>query len=389
MATIAKSVALIPMRGGSKSIPKKNIKSIAGKPLFWWATSAALDSAVFDHIYVSTDSPEIETCVHHFFGESVTTIRRDASLATDEASTESVMLDFASKIAFETITLIQVTSPLVQASDFRKAHQTFKANHLDSLLTATEFKRFLWSRDAVPINYDPKKRPRRQDFTPYMLENGAFYITKKEILETYKSRLAGQIGIHKMREESSVEIDEPQDWEMLENLLLKQKTLPNLKDIKCLMVDVDGTLTDGGMYYSAEGEVMKKFVTKDAQGMNLLESKGIQVCVITAESSSSVHARMKKIGIKHYFHGIKNKKSVVDQWLKDQPEDMTWKDIAYIGDDLGDLECLQHAGQSFCPADADPIIKKNAYTLSSKGGEGAVRELCNLILEAQDLALSI
>jgi N-acylneuraminate cytidylyltransferase len=214
-------VALVPLRGGSKSIPKKNIKSIAGKPLCAWVLDAASKSFKIDSIFVSTDCSEIADIVESL-DLGIEIIFRPENLATDEASTESVMLHFMSVVEFNTLVTIQATSPLLTAKDLDQAIGEFHDCHFDSMLSAVRTKRFFWSDDSKPINYDPLHRPRRQDFVGTFMENGAFYITKKNILKEYKSRLGGKIGIYEMDEKTAHEIDEPADWDYAEQLILGQ-----------------------------------------------------------------------------------------------------------------------------------------------------------------------
>lgn len=216
-----KIVVLFPLRGGSKSIPKKNIKSLAGKPLAAWTLEAAAKSSLISAVYVSTDSEEISTVVQGL-GLGIKVIQRPAEFASDVASTESVMLHFMSQLDFDLLVTIQATSPLLTTEDLDRAIIQFQQQQLDSMLSAVRTKRFFWNDDATPINYDPLHRPRRQDFDGTLMENGAFYITKREILERYQCRLGGKIGIYEMDESTAVEIDEPEDWERVERLLLKR-----------------------------------------------------------------------------------------------------------------------------------------------------------------------
>jgi len=216
-----KIVALVPLRGGSKSIPYKNIKNIAGKPLCVWVLEAAISSKMIDKVYASTDSIKIKETINNSV-PAVEVIDRDPQLATDTASTESVMLDFAGKISFDILVTIQATSPLTKALDFDNAIKYFLDNGLDSLLTGVRVKRFFWTDEVKPVNFDPFKRPRRQDFKGWIMENGAFYITKKNILEKYKCRLGGKIGFYEMEQGSAFEIDEPIDLEIVERLLLQR-----------------------------------------------------------------------------------------------------------------------------------------------------------------------
>lgn len=212
-------IALIPLRGDSKSIPKKNIKTIAGKPLFAWVLAAARNSLNIDAVFVSTESDEIAQMVH-YLDLDVGVIPRPIDLATDHASTESVMLHFMNEVNFDLLVTIQATSPLLTACDLDRALLQFQDSQLDSMLSAVRTKRFFWDESCKPINYDPLYRPRRQDFLGTFMENGAFYITKKNVLKTYKCRLGGKIGIYEMDEFSAFEIDEPGDWERVEKILL-------------------------------------------------------------------------------------------------------------------------------------------------------------------------
>lgn len=216
------TVALIPLRGGSKSIPKKNIKSIAGKPLCAWVIEAALKTRYVDTVVVSTDCEEIAKVVKQISFD-VVVLDRAPHLATDESRTESVMMDVMTRMDFETLITIQATSPLLTSLDLESAIQRFGSDGYDSMLSAVRTKRFFWTDDATPINYDPMNRPRRQEFMGTLMENGAFYITRRAILQQQKCRLGGRIGIYEMPEASAIEIDEPNDWGIVEHLLLARK----------------------------------------------------------------------------------------------------------------------------------------------------------------------
>lgn len=376
-----KWVAVMPLRGGSKSIPGKNVKPLAGKPLFAWSLGEAVASGCFDAVYVSTDSAEIGAAVKAEFPDTVEVLDRDPSLATDTASTEVVLEDVARRVSFDVICLIQATSPLTVADDFRRAKERFVAEELDSLLTAVEFKRFLWTPEGRPVNYDPAARPRRQDFAGFRLENGAFYLTSRAVLERDGCRLGGKIGIHEMPADTAVEIDDPIDWFLIEQLLERRRVRDGAaKTIRALVVDVDGTLTDGGMYYGPEGEALKRFDTRDAKGLERLREHGIRVCVISAEDSPAVRARMRKLCIDDYHPGVRDKLTVLRARAREWG--IALDAIAYMGDDLGDRECMEHCGFACCPSDAVPEIRRIAdYVSQSGGGRGAVRDVCELLLE--------
>jgi N-acylneuraminate cytidylyltransferase len=151
-----------------------------------------------------------------------------------------------------------------------------------------------------------------------------------------------------------------------------------------LVLDVDGTLTDAGMYYGPAGEALKKFNTRDAHGLQLLRENGINVCVISTEDSPAVAARMKKLHIDEYYPGVKNKLPLLLELAK------RWgispQNIGYMGDDLSDLQCLSWVGSAFCPADAvSEILRQAHYVCTRSGGHGAVREVCDLILQSSEV----
>ena len=372
-------VALLPLRGGSKSIPGKNLRPMAGRPLYAWSLEAALASGCFDAIYVASDSAAIRDDARARFGSRIEVIDRDPDNATDTASSESVMKELATHIDCDVLALIQATSPLTQAADFRAARARFEQEGLDSLLTGVAVKRFFWRHDGQPLNYDPTQRPRRQDFAGTVMENGAFYYTRRALFDATGVRLGGRIGVHVMDDACAAELDEPADWPLIEGLL-RGRAPAAYEDIRLLIVDVDGTLTDGGMYYDGNGEALKKFDTRDAKGMLMLRDAGVRVCVVTAEDSAAVAARMRKLGITDYFPGVKDKLA----WLHEHGT--RWQipltQTAYIGDDLNDLPGLRAAALSCCPADAVPAVRGAVgHVCAAKGGAGAVREVCDLLRE--------
>ena len=225
MSKFKNFVAFIPVRGGSKSIPLKNIKLFCGKPLIYWTAKAANDCSQIDEVYISTDSEKISDTVKTFNLEKVKVISRSEKTATDTASTESAMLEFAEKFSFNDIVLIQATSPLLNASDLSGGISKFVTGNYDSLLSVVRQKRFIWREvgDAsIAENYNPFERPRRQDWEGYLVENGAFYITGRENLLKFKCRLSGKIGIYEMSADTYFEIDEPIDWIIMEDLFAKK-----------------------------------------------------------------------------------------------------------------------------------------------------------------------
>lgn len=390
-----KIVALIPVRGGSKSIKLKNIKEMNGRPLVYWVMDAALQCDWIDEVYIATDHVEIRNAVLDYDKRDkrkLKCIDRNPENATDEASTESVMVEFVNKIPSDIMVLIQATNPLLKSDHLTEALNVFLSNGLDSLLSVVRQKRFIWKINneglVEPVNYSPEKRPRRQDYEGFLVENGAFYITKTDQFIRTGVRISGNIGYYIMPEESYYEIDEPQDWMIVEQLL-KQSQFDSLlnkkiKNIKLLATDCDGVLTDAGMYYSADGDYLKKFNTKDGKGLSMLMDKGIIVAIITGENSEIVKRRAEKLGIKDVYLGCENKVAAMEELLLKY--NLSFEEIAYIGDDINDLELLKKAGVSFSVSDATDIVKQTVdYVTKNKGGYGAVREVADLILSIQDV----
>lgn len=152
--------------------------------------------------------------------------------------------------------------------------------------------------------------------------------------------------------------------------------------MRLLVTDVDGTLTDSGMYYTAEGEVMKKFSTRDGMGITLLQRAGIPTAIMTTEDSPIVLARAKKLRIEHVIIGARNKKAALLELS--EKVGIPLDEIAYIGDDINDANPIQMCGVSACPADAvETIASLAGYRCKARGGEGAVREFAEYILQAQ------
>lgn len=151
--------------------------------------------------------------------------------------------------------------------------------------------------------------------------------------------------------------------------------------IKFLFTDVDGVLTDAGVYYSASGEALKKFSLRDGMGAERLRKlTEVQIGIITGEQSEIVKRRAEKLNIQELHLGIKDKLSLLKERIK--LLGISLEEVAYIGDDMNDLEVIEHAGLTAAPADAvEEIISRVHYTCRAKGGQGAFREFCELIIK--------
>mgnify|MGYP003176933237 FL=1 len=385
------NVAFIPVRGGSKSIPLKNIKPISGRPLVYWTVKAACGCKYIDKVYVATDSGIIKETVESFktgveadLFAKAEIIGRSAESASDTASTEFAMLEFAENYEFDNIVLVQATSPLLQSADLDRGFEAFDEEDTDSVLSVVPQKRFHWANDergfTHPTNYDVFHRPRRQEFDGYLVENGAFYITTKEDLIKSQNRVSGNIKAVEMNEDTFFEIDEPSDWVIIEALMRKNGIAApvEIPKIKMFLTDCDGCLTDGGMYYSEHGDELKKFNTRDGMGFALLRQKGIITGIITSENVDLNRRRAEKLKLDILEAGCKDKVAAVKRICQERSIDLS--NVCYIGDDVNDLEVIKMVGIGCCPADAMPEVKEAAkYVAKAKGGEGVIREVVELL----------
>ena len=380
-------IAFIPARCGSQSIRLKNIRPFCGKPLIYWNLLALENANEVDNIVVATDCEAIEDTVNNFRFSKVVVYRRDDQNARDTSSTESVMLEYIQKKQLrddDVFILVQATSPLTQTSDFSHALKKLESEKGDSLLTCVRQKRFYWTADGKAINYDFRHRPRRQDFDGVLMENGAFYINTVKNIITTNNRLSGKIVVYEMPEFTAVELDEPDDWIVAEMLMRKHifKSGQNTPKIKLFLTDVDGVLTDAGMYYSENGDELKKFNTHDGKGMELLRKSGIKTGIITSENTKIVERRAKKLKVDYLSQGREGRGKVEMAEEICTKEGIQLQEVAYIGDDINCLELLSKAGMAACPENALDAIKQisGIILLEKRGGEGAVREFASLIL---------
>ena len=383
------NVAFIPVRGGSKSIPLKNIKNLNGKPLVYWTVKAACECKYIDRVYVATDSDMIKEKIEDVVlgdkrFDKLEIIGRSRESASDTASTEFAMLEFAEKYEFDNIFLIQATSPLLKSHDLEEGYKLFCEPNTDSVLSVVRQYRFIWNTvengNVNPINYDTYNRPRRQNFDGYLMENGAFYISSKKDLLYSGNRISGNIKAYEMEESTAYEIDEITDWYVVETLMKNDlKRIQKMPIVRMLLTDCDGCLTDGGMYYSESGDEMKKFNTRDGMAFSLLKKEKIITGIITGEDRELNKRRAEKLGIDIYKSGCTDKLSEVK--LISDKYNVPLENIAYIGDDINDYEIMLNVGYACCPSDAVEKVKSiSHYIANTKGGAGVIREVADNII---------
>jgi len=379
------AIAFIPVRGGSKSIPLKNIKPLRGRPLLYYAVAACAEAAGVGDIYVATDSDEIKRTALSFGFPGLHVYDRSPENAADTSSTEGVMAEFIQAAALspdEVFVLVQATNPFITGPDIDGALAMYSSGGHGSVFSAVRSKRFFWNNDGTPVNYDFTARPRRQDLNGLFMENGAFYINSvRGIMET-GNRIKGPVGIYEMPEHSGFEIDEPDDWDIAEMLLRKHVRTPggNGKKVRLFATDVDGVLTDAGMYYSEAGDELKRFNTYDGMAFSMLRKRNVKTAIITSEQTRLVEKRGKKLEVDHIYQGVKDKLAVVKKICCD--EGIELDEIAYIGDDINDVSLLSCAGISACPGNAVGSVKAipGIIELRTDGGKGAVREFVEYLI---------
>ncbi|PIN86337.1 acylneuraminate cytidylyltransferase [Candidatus Woesearchaeota archaeon CG10_big_fil_rev_8_21_14_0_10_44_13] len=230
-----KIVSIIPARGGSKGIPRKNIKLLAGKPLIAHTIEQSVNSKLVSRTIVSTDDKEIADISKKYGAEVVI---RPAELAVDTAPSEPTIIHVLDTLKEKEgwvpdfVVFLQCTSPLRKKKDIDNAIQKLIDEKADSLLSVCNNHAFIWKFDknkgtAVSVNYDYKHRPRRQDREPEYKENGSIYVTRPEIWRKENNRLGRKIALHVMEVDDSWEIDDPFDFWLIEQVINHRKKSGN------------------------------------------------------------------------------------------------------------------------------------------------------------------
>ena len=386
------TLAIIPARGGSKGIPGKNLKLIAGISLIERAIEQAQIAQKVDKVAVSTDDPQIASVTRM---RGVTVIERPEHISGDQASSESAILHALQSLKesenFEptAIAFIQCTAPLLTAADIDGTLALVLSGGYDSGLAVTPFHHFLWKEGtdgaAEGINHNTLERLRRQDLTdqkPQFLEAGSVYVMKTQGFVKCKHRFFGRVGMHSISACRNIEIDEPADLVIAEALARveeshrRRKLLP--QKIGALVFDFDGVFTDNRVYVSQDGSEMVACSRSDGWGLGKIKQSGFPTIVLSTEKNPVVKARCHKLEIE-CVQEVDGKLDYLRDWALRRK--ISLSDIVYVGNDLNDLDCLKAVGCSVCVNDASPQVKRaSKVILSQKGGFGAVRELIDLIL---------
>ncbi len=382
--------AIVPARGGSKGIPRKNLALVGGRPLVVWSIAQARATAGIDRVFVSTEDDEI-AAVARAAGAEV--IPRPLELAGDTASTESAIEHALScwheaGCAPDRIVLLQATSPFRSEGQLDAALAEFERSGCDSMLSVVRFCGFVWRTDpsgaARPCSYDPVLRPRRQEIHDTFLETGSFYVFTRALFEATGSRLGGHVATFAVPEHDAIDIDEPADLERARAHARARglDAAADFADFDWLLLDVDGTLTDGSMYYGEGGDELKRFDTRDGAGIGRFRASGGRVALFTGERSLAAKRRAEKLSIDHVVIGCSDKAAAFEELCaryRVAPER-----VIAIGDDVNDLPLVGRVGMFVATADARPEVRAAAdWVTTEVGGRGAVRELADRLVAAR------
>uniref|UniRef100_A0A8C6NHQ4 N-acylneuraminate cytidylyltransferase n=1 Tax=Nothobranchius furzeri TaxID=105023 RepID=A0A8C6NHQ4_NOTFU len=385
--------ALVLARGGSKGIPLKNIKKLAGVPLLAWVLRAAADAEMFDSVWVSTDHDEIEN-VAKSWGAKVH--RRSPEVSRDcSTSLETIQEFLRNNTDVDVVCNIQATSPCLHPSHLKGALKKILEDGYDSVFSVVRRHQFRWKevkKGSVectqPLNLDPAKRPRRQDWDGELYENGSFYISTRDLILNEGRLQGGKVGYHEMEAEHSVDIDVDIDWPVAEQRVRRYGYFG--RGVSLMFCKVSGCLTDGRVSLSASGEDTVSIHYKDTTGIGMLKKDDVEVLLLTSSEDPVAQLladKLKKLTGCEVMQVGEDPLSDVLPVVKER--NLDWKDVAYMGNDTADSSCLNLAGLSAVPADASPDAANAAkYTCRLLGGAGAVREFAEHVLLQKEKAKS-
>lgn len=386
-------LAIIPARGGSKSIPRKNVRCLAGKPLISHIIESARGSRMITRIIVSTDDPEISALSKKYSAEVVL---RPEEISGDSAPSESALihvLEFLRKSEAyhpDLVVFLQCTSPLTTSEDIDGTIQTLLKKEADSALAVAPFHYFLWEQDsngdAVGVNHNKQVRPMRQLREPQYIETGAVYVMRTDGFLREKHRFFGKTAMNITPSERRWEIDDHIDFQIAEVLIQEQKRTRNTQllpnPISGIVLDFDGVFTNNKVIVHEDGSEAVICDRSDGLGLAQLRKVGIPILVLSKEKNPVVQVRCEKLGIP-CNQNVSDKITVLKQWL--QEKHINAANTIYVGNDINDLSCIQYVGCGIAVGDAIPEIKASAkITLASTGGNGAIRELCDLIVKQSE-----
>ncbi|SMY03537.1 N-acylneuraminate cytidylyltransferase [Brevibacterium antiquum CNRZ 918] len=374
-----RAVAIIPARGGSKGIPLKNLQKVAGISLLARAINAARSTPSIDRVVVSTDHEGIAA---EAIRSGAEVSHRPADIAGDTASSESALIYTLASLGeeFDTTVFMQCTSPFIDSASIDNAVTAVRDGDADVVFSAVEDHSFLWRLDdgatAVAVGHEASFRPRRQDRAKHYNETGAFYVMRTDGLLEHQHRFFGRIAIEEVPPEHAREIDDMSDLSLVRAIASTQETAQVI-DVDALVTDFDGVHTDDGAYVDEDGNEQVRIHRGDGMGVSRLVRSGLPVMILSKERNPVVTRRAEKLHV-DVTQGIDNKSQVLRSWIDDQGLDPAR--VAYVGNDINDLEAFDVVGWPIAVADAHPkVLAAARVVLDRPGGKGAVREVCDLI----------
>lgn len=410
MAVSDQHVAIvIPARFGSTRLPGKPLADIGGKPMIQHVYERALEVSNAKTVVIATDDERIAEVVRAFGGKYVMT-SRDHPSGTDRLA--EVMAHIEADIYIN----LQGDEPLVRPEDIitlaagMLADNSIKVGTLCHPINASEASNpntvkvvLGHAGNALYFSRSPIPYPRDNDAATYLKHIGV-YAYRRQVLADYADLpqpmmekaekleqlrlLAAGLNIRAwIVEPTGPGVDTVECLEKVRALMAGQPLQKNieLKDIRLVITDVDGVLTDGGIFYDATGECLKRFHVRDGMGMRLLEENGVRVAVLSGRDSATLRKRVADLGIELCQFGVKDKKTACEQLIAQAG--VTALQTACIGDDCIDLPAFAVCALSFAVADAPIYVQQQAsQVLRSSGGTGAFRELADAILIAQGKA---
>ena len=396
-------LAIIPARGGSKSIPGKNIQRFAGHPLLAYSIAAAQQAERVTRVIVSTDDEAIAAVAREYGAQ--TPFMRPAEFAQD-STTDLPVFQHALQWLYdnenyhpELVIQLRPTSPvrppgLVDAAvDTLMAHED--ADSVRGVVPSGQNPHKMWRLDASggPMQSllqvdgvdEPYNAPRQQLPATYWQTGHIDAIRAQTILDGSMS--GGRVYPLMIDAKYTVDIDTLADLQRAEGLVSAgglemvwpgKAPRPLPADLKLLVLDFDGTLTDDRVWVDQDGRETVAAHRGDGMGISLLKQAGIEVLVLSKERNEVVARRCEKLGIECH-QGIDAKAPAIKEIITKRK--LAPAQVAYAGNDINDLECFAEVGFAAAVADAHPRVRQAAdLRLSRKGGHGAVRELCDLIL---------
>lgn len=380
-------IAIIPARGGSKGVPGKNLLPVGGIPLIGRTVLSAKTAHFVDDVYCSSDDKDILDVARQYGAKS---IHRPVDLASDTSTSESALIHaleiiHADGAEADILVFLQCTSPFTTNRDIDALIEALDNRDFACAMLVTHNHGFIWRTDSsgkgVGVNHDhTQPRKRRQDLEIEYKETGAGYAMRVPDFLKTQNRFCGPLALVPS-DTPDVEIDTVDDV-IIVNAIAdqdeKKPGKPDLRGVKALITDFDGVHTDDKVILNQNGVESVRCSRSDGLGIEQLKETGIPVLILSRERNEVVRRRAEKLGV-DVIHGAMDKVTILEHWIGERG--LAWDDIAYVGNDLNDLECLKRVGFPFVPSDAHASVMHSTFgVLSNSGGEGAVREVCDAIL---------